>query len=153
MEEFQSLNYKFMDVKSCSLREEEDENYVYCYIRYSISLVFHWWEIQVDVPASLSLYTSSGCTAIYTHIYTHGTLQSIRNEFINRLVVRVVVGFKVYKNIEKRYLWNSLWITIVLHMVSTPMYIIHRVTPVWKFIRNSMDCTYTFLSISSNSRF
>lgn len=27
--------------------------------RYSISLVFHWWEMQVDVPASLSLYTGT----------------------------------------------------------------------------------------------
>ena len=43
-------------------------------------------------------------TYIYIYTYIHGRLQSIRNKFINRLVVRVVVEFKVYKNIEKRYL-------------------------------------------------
>lgn len=40
MQEFQSSNYKFMDVKS--LIEEEDENYEGLLYRYSISFVlFH----------------------------------------------------------------------------------------------------------------
>lgn len=62
----------------------------------------------------------------------------------------MVVEFKVYKNIEKRYLWNSLWITIVLH-IYTSLYITHRVIVtkdvIFPCYRNSMDCIYTFLSI------
>lgn len=72
MEEFQSLNYKFMDVKSCSLREEEDENYeglllytIFDFPRVSLMRDTGRRTCFIKFVHALRMYRD-----IYTHIYT-----------------------------------------------------------------------------------